>query len=159
MSSDVELNSIGLLKRREIEARILAPVLEALGSEFGHERVLAIARHAIEDIARKQGAELASQIGSNNVPAFRSALETWRRNGALALTVLHEDSRQLDFDVTACRYAELYRALGLKEVGTILSCSRDAAFAEGFNSALHLERNQTILDGSPCCDFRFRIEE
>ena len=40
---DVELNAIGVLKRREIEARILAPVVEALGREFGRERGLQIA--------------------------------------------------------------------------------------------------------------------
>ena len=33
------LNEIGVLKRREIEARIIAPLLEALGHEFGRERV------------------------------------------------------------------------------------------------------------------------
>src|ERR1039458_9978986 len=32
---DVELNAIGVLERREIEARIWAPVVEALGREFG----------------------------------------------------------------------------------------------------------------------------
>ena len=42
------LNEVGVLKRREIEARILIPVLEALGQEFGRERVLAITRNVIE---------------------------------------------------------------------------------------------------------------
>ena len=32
------LNEIGVLKRREIEARVLMPVLEALGSQFGRDR-------------------------------------------------------------------------------------------------------------------------
>ena len=32
---NIELNAIGVLKGREIEARILAPVVEALGREFG----------------------------------------------------------------------------------------------------------------------------
>ena len=31
------LNEIGVLRRREIEARILMPVLKALGAEFGDE--------------------------------------------------------------------------------------------------------------------------
>ena len=49
------LNEIGVLKRREIEARILMPVLTALGDEFGRERVLEIARRIIVDVAREQG--------------------------------------------------------------------------------------------------------
>ena len=35
---DSELNKIGVLKRREIEARILAPLIDALSGEFGRER-------------------------------------------------------------------------------------------------------------------------
>jgi len=159
MSSDVELNSIGLLKRREIEARVLAPVVEALAGAFGREQVLAVVRGAIENVARAQGAELARQTGAKDMAAFRVAVEGWKQDGALELTVLREDAQTLDFDVTACRYAAMYRELGMEELGAILSCSRDAAFAEGFNAELHLERSQTILDGAPRCDFRFRKNE
>ena len=34
MSSDEELNDIGVLKRREIEARLLAPIVDALGEKL-----------------------------------------------------------------------------------------------------------------------------
>jgi len=51
---DIELNEVGVLKRREIEVRILAPVVEALGREFGRERVLQIVRETIVGIARGQ---------------------------------------------------------------------------------------------------------
>ena len=37
--TDLELNQIGVLKRRTIEARILAPMVEAMAQEFGKERV------------------------------------------------------------------------------------------------------------------------
>jgi hypothetical protein len=47
-----------VLKRREIEARILAPVVEALGREFGRERVLQIVRETIVGIERDQGRQL-----------------------------------------------------------------------------------------------------
>lgn len=40
-------NSIGVLRRREIEARIVAPLLEALGAEFGREAVLQVARETV----------------------------------------------------------------------------------------------------------------
>ena len=49
------LNEIGVLKRREIEARILAPLISALAAEFGRERVIAIAKRVIVEIARKHG--------------------------------------------------------------------------------------------------------
>ena len=36
------LNEIGVLKRREIEARIIGPFVDALANEFERERVLEI---------------------------------------------------------------------------------------------------------------------
>ena len=62
---------------------------------------------------------------------------------------------RLSFDVTRCRYAELYRALGIPELGAVLSCNRDAALIDGFNPAVTFVRTQTIMEGAPCCDFRY----
>lgn len=158
MSGDVVLNEIGVLRRREIEARILAPVLEALGQAFGKEAVFEITRRTIVEIARQQGRELAEQLGNNNLEAYGKSVEPWSRDGALELRILNQTGANLDFDVTRCKYAELYRELGLAELGSILSCSRDASFIEGFNSAIHLDRSQTILQGASHCDFRFSIK-
>ena len=50
------LNDIGVLKRREIEARIVAPLIERFAQEFGEEQVLELARETVVDVARTQGA-------------------------------------------------------------------------------------------------------
>jgi predicted ArsR family transcriptional regulator len=155
MDTDTSLNEIGVLQRREIEARILAPVLDALAQVFGKEAVLEITRRTIADIARRQGRELAEQLGRNDLEAYSESLEPWTRNGALELRILNQNQTHLDFDVTHCRYAQLYHKLGLAELGSILSCNRDASFIEGFNSAIHLDRTQTIMQGAPHCDFQF----
>ena len=67
------LNEVGVLNRREIEARIVAPLLQRLAGEFG-ERVYEIAGDAIIDIAREQGAALAEQVGDTTLPAFAQGL-------------------------------------------------------------------------------------
>jgi hypothetical protein len=155
MNRVTSLNEIGVLQRREIEARILAPVLDALGQAFGKDAVLEITRRAIADIARRQGRELAEQLGHNDLVAYSESLEPWTRNGALELRVLNQTQTRLDFDVTRCQYAELYHKLGLAELGSILSCNRDASFIEGFNAAIQLDRTQTIMQGASHCDFQF----
>ena len=159
MSSDIELNEIGVLKRREIEARILSPILEALGNEFGREEVIEITRRTMTEIARQQGKELAYQMGTNDLESYGKSIEPWSRSGALELRILNQDEKTLSFDVTGCKYAELYRGLGIPELGGVLSCSRDAAFIEGFNAGITLERTQTIMQGSGFCGFRFRVGE
>ena len=159
MSSDIELNEIGVLKRREIEARILSPILDALGNEFGRNEVIEITRTTITQIARQQGKELAERLGTNDLESYGKAIEPWSRSGALQLRILNQDDKTLSFDVTECKYAELYRGLGIPELGSVLSCSRDAAFIEGFNAGITLERTQTIMQGSGFCGFRFRVGE
>jgi hypothetical protein len=149
------LNDIGVLKRREIEARILMPVLQALGDEFGRERVFEIARRIIVDVAREQGREVAERVGGNSLTHFATALEDWKKGDAYRMDVLRQDDARFDFNVTRCRYAEMYRALGIPEVGALLSCNRDFALIEGFNPDVTLRRTQTIMEGASHCDFRF----
>lgn len=154
-SSLDRLNAVGILTRREIEARVLAPFVEALGLEFGRDRVVEILSAVIIETAREQGRALAEARGDASLPAFTASLEPWTRDGAMEIAVQEASEERLSFDVTRCRYAEMYRALGIPELGAVLSCSRDAALIEGFNPALTLTRAQTIMQGAPCCPFRY----
>jgi hypothetical protein len=152
------LNEIGVLKRREIEARIIAPLLEAFAVEFGRQRVMEIAKRVIVGIAHRQGKALADQMGGNGLADFVRSKENWVKGGALETEVVQLTDTAYDFNVTRCRYAEMYRALGVLELGAVLSCGRDYALGEGFNPDMTLTRTQTIMEGAPFCDFRYRLE-
>ena len=147
---------IGVLTRREVEARILAPIIDALGDAFGREEVTAVVRDTIIRIAQQQGAQLAGAMGSDDLPAFAESLRFWTQDNALELEVLAQDEEHFDFNVTRCRYAELYRSLGIPELGAVLSCNRDWALIQGFNPDIDLVRTQTIMQGAAYCDFRYR---
>jgi hypothetical protein len=154
---DSRLNEIGVIKRREIEARILKPMLEAMAEEFGDaERVRRVAARTIIRIAREQGDKLAQAMGGRSLTHFRESLKYWRQDGALEIDVLEQDEETFSFNVTRCRYAEMYRALGMPELGATLSCNRDFALIEGFDPDTKLTRTQTIMQGAPFCDFRYR---
>lgn len=150
------LNAVGVLTRREIEARILAPVIDALGARFGRDEVVAIVRETIAGIARAQGRSLAEARGDASLGSFATTLGPWTRDDALRLQVRQATPDAFEFDVTRCRYAEMYRALGIPELGDVLSCQRDAALIDGFNPDVTLTRTQTIMQGAPSCDFRYR---
>ena len=152
------LNDVGVLRRREIEARILAPVIEALGEEFGRDRVIEIVKRVIVDIAHRQGQALAQQVRGNGIHDFEKSKEPWVRGDALQIEPLETTETTHAFNVTRCRYAEMYRSLGIPELGVVLSCGRDGALGEGFNPALRLARTQTIMEGASHCDFRYRLE-
>jgi hypothetical protein len=149
------LNEIGVLKRREIELRILMPMLRAFAREFGDERVLQIARDVIVDVARGQGEALSAQQGGGGLTAFAATLDDWKKGDAYKMQVLQESEQHFDFNVTRCQYAEMYRRLGVPELGQLLSCARDFALIEGFDPSVALDRTQTIMEGASHCDFRF----
>jgi predicted ArsR family transcriptional regulator len=155
---DSQLNRLlGVLGRREIEARILSPFIEALSEEFGAEKVLPVLQKTIIQIARRQGAQMAESGGGCGLEHFAVTLEAWKKDDALGIEVLEQTPQVFSFNVTHCRYADLYRELGVAGLGGILSCSRDFALIEGFNPDVQLERTQTIMEGAPHCDFRYRL--
>jgi len=156
---DVQKTSLPLIEQREIEARIVGPLIRAFAAELGEERTLAIVRTLIRDLARQSGTELARLLGEQTIEAFAQSLDRWRENGALEIQILEQSPTQLSFNVTRCRYAEMYRALGLADLGASLSCERDGALVQGFNPDIQLTRTQTIMEGAPCCDFRFHLRE
>jgi predicted ArsR family transcriptional regulator len=149
------LNEIGVLKRREIEARILLPLIDALAQEFGRDRVVPLVRDTIVKIAQEQGRELAQRMGGDSLGRFATALEDWKKGDAYRMDMLEQSEERFSFNVTKCRYAEMYRALGIPELGALLSCNRDFALVEGFNPEVKLTRTQTIMEGASHCDFRF----
>jgi hypothetical protein len=110
----------------------------------------------VADVARNQGRAMAASCGDDtSLPAFFGRWEPWTRDGALEIRLLVQDETHLHFDVTRCRYAEMYRALGIPELGEVLSCQRDAALIEGFAPGVTLARTQTIMQGASHCDFRY----
>lgn len=153
------LNEIGVLKRREIEARIISAFVDALATEFDRERVVAILRETIINVAQQQGAERAAQVGDNSLAAFANSAGDWRKGNALEIEVLEQNEEHYFFNVTRCRYAEMYQSLGLADLGAVLSCNRDYSLVEGFNPNIKLVREQTIMQGAPCCTFRYSKAE
>lgn len=152
------MNAVGLLNRREIEARMLVPMLKALGAEFGQDKVIELARRVIKEIAHQQGAQLASNLGGNDLEHFASVHETWGKDNAIQTEVIERSGKKFAFNVFRCRYAEMYQHLGILELGKMLSCDRDFALIEGFNPKIQLTRTQTIMEGADICDFCFEMK-
>ncbi len=150
------LSTLPVLLRREIEARILAPVVDAMAAEFGRERIIEILRDTIIKVAREQGAELAKARGSNALEEFADATMAWTSGDALTIEVIEHSADRYDFNVTRCRYAEMYRDLGIPELGAVLSCNRDFSLIEGYNADITLTRETTIMGGASACKFRYR---
>ncbi len=151
------MNAVGLLNRREIEARLLAPLIEALSAEFGREQVWAVVAGVIQEISSQQGAQLAASVEQNDLEHFVAFTDTWKKDNAIQTEVLEQTRKRFSFNVYRCRYAEMYAHLGIPELGKMLSCDRDFALLNGYNPDIGLTRTQTIMEGAEICDFRYEV--
>jgi hypothetical protein len=150
---------ISNLQRRAIQSPLVACLLEEFSREIGPERTMEIASAAIRRDAAQVGEKMAEKYGGNSfTELIRVIKQVWAEENALEFTLFEQTSQKLSFDVTRCRYAELYNRLGIGEFGYCLSCNRDATLISGFNPRMKLIRTQTIMQGAPLCDFRIVIE-
>ena len=148
------MTPLPLLQQREIEAGVIAPLFRAFAAEVGEERARAIVGGVVRELAEQAGCAAAAT--GNDLAHLKHAIAKWTECGALELTVLRDDDAAFEFDVTRCRFAEMYARLGLAELGGLLSCARDAAMIDGFNPEITFQRTQTIMEGATHCDFRYR---
>jgi hypothetical protein len=148
-----------ILEQRRIEAAFAKGIYEEVAASIGTEQAKAILTRTVVKLARQAAAEMAQASPTGpSLEHFISLQPRWTRGDALEIEVLRADAQAYDFNVTRCRYAEMYRAMGLAELGGVLSCNRDGAFCEGYDPKLRLTRTQTIMGGASHCDFRYRHE-
>lgn len=152
----LDIDNMSVLDRRRIEAMVLGPMLRAFADKFGADETREVATEVITRLARQQGREFAERIGAQDLKSFAGNKDAWRRHGALEIEVLESTEDTYSFNVTRCRYAEMYRELGYGDLGDIFSCTRDFEFSKGFNPDVELSRTQTIMKGAPHCNFRYR---
>lgn len=153
-------DDLPILRRRRIEAGIVAPIFRVMERELGTERARAILREAIAHDAREQGARMARREEAEGRPAdlttFIALQDLWKADDALVTETHVATPERYDYDVTRCRYAEMYQAMGIADIGELLSCARDYEFPLGFDGEISLERTTTIMSGARRCDFRYR---
>ena len=161
MSQSPHPDGLSMLEKRKIEAEILKEVYETLKASQGE----AVAKKTIEESVRRSAIEQARQFaaaaapGGTSLKAFQDVMPLWTKGGALEIEVKEQSESSFTFNVVRCRYAETYKAMGMGEIGHLLSCNRDGAFCEGYDPKLKLERTQTIMQGASHCNFHYTYEK
>jgi len=149
-----------ILEQRRIEANIIKPIFEEIASRLGASEAADILTAAITRDSIAQGAAYAaSQSTATTLHSFHDLLPQWTAGGALEVEMLSETPAHVHYNVTRCKYAEMYKDMGLSEIGHILSCGRDGTFCTGYNPNIKLDRTQTIMQGAAHCDFRYRWDD
>lgn len=152
MDKNMKIEDMPILLRREVEALILKPFLEAFEKEVGKERTLEIVCQIMREKAGEQGRALAARHGVDSLEDVETCLGNFMAGGALDLEFSKPQDDQLMIKTTRCEYVAMYERLGMKDWGCILSCLRDEALYCGMNPNFKFERTQTLMTGGCCCD-------
>jgi predicted ArsR family transcriptional regulator len=149
---------LSLLERRRLEAAVLVPVIRAMQAEFGEERVNEVVGRTIQDIARQQGEATRAAGNIDTMAALADRFQNGvLREGSLIVDVVENDDAHFGFNVTRCKFMEMYEEMGARDLGFLLSCGRDFAMFEGMAPDLAFDRTQTRMQGASHCDFRYAV--
>lgn len=151
--------TLSLLDRTRIQAQVLVPVLRALRAELGPEKANAIVREALRDWSKQLFAAIGKRIEGRPRRKWAAIQTEWVEISAKHVTseILRHDKEALDIDVTHCRFADFFRALGEPELGALLVCDADFDITAAGAGDVSLTREQTIMQGAPSCTFRYKF--
>lgn len=154
------MKDVPTIVKRKLQAEVIGPIFQEMAAEIGEERAAAILDSAIRKAAIAEGRAFAKRApgGVTSMADFIKLYELWTADGALEMEVLEATDEKFDFNITRCRYAETYREMGLAKIGHLMSCNRDGTFCQGYDPKIRLERKQTIMEGAPCCTFRYTYD-
>jgi L-2-amino-thiazoline-4-carboxylic acid hydrolase len=150
---------LSLLDKTRIQAQVLVPVLRALRLELGKEKADAIVKQALRDWSRELFAAIGDGIEGSPRRKWAAIQGPWGEVSGkeVAFEIRRHDHEALEIDVTHCRFAEFFRALGEPELGALLVCEADFDIAATGGSEVSLTRDQTLMQGAPSCTFRYRF--
>ena len=152
-----KIYDVPVLLRREIEALMIKPFLDAFEKELGRDKTYEIAAGVVREIAKRQGADYAAELGENDMAAITKQEEAWTANDALEIEEKAADDCTLYQTIKRCAYVDMYERIGMKDMGYTLSCMRDEYFYQGFNPDMVMTRSKTLMTGGDCCDFCFKF--
>ncbi len=155
---------IPMLEQRRIEALVVKNIYEVLVERHGEKEAKQAITIAIKSAAIEQGANFRKKhINEHgrepNLADFSELGRLWEMGGALKRKIHLKTTKKLEYDITHCAYANMYKEMGLAHIGDLLSCNRDGTFCIGYNKKMKLKRSQTIMEGADFCDFRYEISE
>jgi len=150
---------LSLLDKTRVQAQVLVPVLRALRAALGKEKADAIVKEALRGWSRDLFAAIGD--GVEGTPrrkwaAMHTAMADITERD-VAVEMRRKDKEALEFDITQCRFADFFRALGEPELGAILICETDFDIAAAGGGEVSFTREQTIMKGAPSCTFRYKF--
>ena len=77
----------------------------------------------------------------------------------LTLTYPEETPDRLTLHVTECLWAKVFKEINATDLGYVLFCQPDFAYAKACHPKIKMRRTKTLMQGDDCCNHTFYWEE
>jgi hypothetical protein len=143
------------------QAAVLVPIFKALEKEMGSEKAQRFLSDAIGGAFREFGCQAYAETEEGNEGHFGnqafSILQMFSEEGALEYEIHEQSDDRLKFNITRCKYAELYKSIDAPELGFLFVCNQDYPFQDAMRDDLVMNRPQTIMEGFSHCKFNWHV--
>lgn len=143
------------------QAMVLVPIVRELEKKLGKDEAHRLVHDALGDTFFDFGRQIDERTKEGHEGNFGEqavvAAEVFAEGGALEIEVHEKTEKNFKFDVTKCKYAELYKSLNAPELGFLFACNQDYPFQNGFGDKHVMDRPQTIMEGYSRCKFNWYI--
>ena len=135
----------------KIQARAVIPIVRALEQELGKQRAHSIVGRALaESYAEWQVKTVGGQQPHPRDVDVEGQLP-------VDTEVVEDTDSTYAVNMTRCKFAEYFRAIGAADVGALLTCGVDFAAEAALRPDWEFRRSQTLMSGASHCDFRWRL--
>lgn len=144
-------------ERVELEyASTFIPYLKSLEKMIGREKVIESLREFAFQGVKEYADYIVKTKGKNDLSVFKEIFSSANTSLCEVLTMETVESTEetLQVRVTECLLAEVFRNAGAADYGSTALCC-DVLFTGLVNPQISLDLEGTIMEGKPCCMYRW----
>lgn len=133
---------------------ILAREMEkALGTEKSHEIIKdAFYKDMFHSVTEEISDQEPVECFADFVRIEKEDNEGPDVNNTVILSYVNQTDKELGLHVTKCLDAEVFKELGAVDLGYLIVCNPDHAYAKACNPRVKLRRSKTLMQGDPYCN-------
>jgi hypothetical protein len=147
-------------ERVELEyASHFIPYLKLLEKAIGHKKVIESLREFAFHGVKEYADYIVKAKGKNDLSLFKEIFSPANPSlwDILTMEVVESTEETFEVRVTECLLAEVFRKAGVADYGSTVLCC-DILFTRLVNPQIGLDLEGTIMEGKPCCMYRWYVK-
>jgi hypothetical protein len=133
------------------------PILKAIGSQIGQEKLIGILKESTSQFARDG---MTKHQGPRDFSVFVGRMKAGNPmyDHALVYKIVEDTPQALELRITRCLWAKTFRDENAADIGYASVCHPDFAVASAFSPKMKLIRTKTLMQGDDHCNHRWIVE-